>query len=318
MCSSLAQSKSSPRQRILAIVGPTACGKSNLALALAEQLGGELINCDSVQVYRGFNIGCAKPTAEEQARVPHHLLDVANWDEPFDAQRFRDLALDAINSVRGRGRLPILCGGTGLYLRALRFGLVDVPPVPNELRASFYQDEARQPGILFDRLRRIDPEAARKIEPQNLVYVVRALEIHAVTGEPASRIRARHGFGEELVPMHVIVLERPASELRERITLRCERMLSDGFIGEVSSLLAQGVTPEARPMRAVGYKEVSSVVLGRESAEGLSARIVCSTAAYAKRQRTWFRRERDVRRIDVSTLEKAIEAARESWCKASD
>jgi tRNA dimethylallyltransferase len=286
--------------RALAIVGPTASGKSTVAMALAAELGGEIVSCDSVQVYQDFAIGCAKPSFDERRRVPHHLLDVVRWSEPFDAQRYRDLAGAAISDIHRRGRLAIVCGGTGLYLRALRWGLVELPALDRNLRAALYEEERLAPGSLYERLRRLDEATARRTEPHNLVHVIRALEIHALTGEPASVVRGRHGFADEVVPMDVIALSWPMALLRQRITERAQQMLEQGLVGEVEALLGAGVAPDCRPMRAVGYREAAEVARGEAALSGLAERISAATIAYARRQRTWLKREREVRLIEVS------------------
>jgi len=293
--------------RVLAILGPTGSGKSDVAMAVCEHVGGELVSCDSVQVYRDFHIGCAKPSAEEHARVPHHLIDVVNWDESFDAQRFRELATAAIDDIRSRGLLPVVCGGTGLYLRVLRWGLVDAPEADEDLRARLMAEEAAEPGVLYARLLRDDPETAARTEPNNLVHIVRALEIQHKTGEPASTVRGRHGFAVEEVPMQVVALQWPAETLRQRIEERSRNMLGAGLLDEVRALLAAGVSPDCRPMHSVGYREACAVVRGEEPEEGLAERISSSTRAYARRQRTWLRRERDVDDVEVASIEQATE-----------
>lgn len=290
----------------LAIVGPTASGKSEVALELARQQGGELVSCDSVQVYRGFVVGCAKATAEERAVVPHHLLDVVDWHEPFDAQRYVELATDALSDIRARERLPILCGGTGLYLRTLRFGLIDAPAPSPELRERLYGEERASPGCLYARLQALDFESAKNIEPHNTVYVVRALEIFETTGKPASVLRAEHAFREERHPMQVVLLQWEPTVLRQRIRARTQAMLRGGLLDEVAGLLAAGVDPNARPMRAVGYKEACEVVQGQAPSAGLDERIAVATWAYARRQRTWFRKERDVRVLELSSVAAAV------------
>ncbi|OGQ80960.1 MAG: tRNA (adenosine(37)-N6)-dimethylallyltransferase MiaA [Deltaproteobacteria bacterium RIFOXYA12_FULL_58_15] len=295
----MAEGREKTENRILAVVGPTASGKTGAAMHAALRVGGEIISCDSVQVYRGFAIGCAKPTALEQRQVPHHLIDVVGFDEPFDAQRFRELAHAAIDDIRRRGKTPVLCGGTGLYLRTLRWGLVDAPPANEELRRRLMAQESETPGALYQRLQEVDWVTAQSTEPRNLVHIIRALEIHAHTGEPASILRSRHGFARELVPMRVVLLHRASNILRQRIVRRTEQMLAQGLLDEVSGLLKQGVPVDCRPMQSVGYREAASVVLGNEPVIGLAERIVHSTWVYARRQRTWFRRERDVEYIDA-------------------
>lgn len=280
--------------KAIAIVGPTASGKSDLALTLAARRDCEIVSCDSVQVYRGFDVGTAKPSTDERARIRHHLVDVVDWDEPFDAARYAELARDAMVEIKTRGAGAILCGGTGLYLRALRFGLVDVPPTDLELRGRMAAQEAAEPGVLSARLARLDPESARSIEPRNLVQVIRALEIFELTGERASQIRARHGFQAEVVPMRVVVLHRDREILRQRIARRAAAMLEAGLLEEVAALLAAGVRPDCRPMSSVGYREACAVLRGQEPTAGLAERITTSTWHYAKRQLTWFRKEREV------------------------
>ena len=291
--------------RILAIVGPTGSGKSEVAVALCDS-DGEIISCDSVQIYRGFELGCAKPRTLERERVRHHLIDVANWNEPFDAARFRQLATAAVSDIAARGRRPILCGGTGLYLRVLRWGLVDAPASDPALRERLFARENAEPGSLFADLTRVDPVTALRTEPHNLVHIVRALEIFMLTGLPASDFRARHGFREEQLPMRVVALRWPRDMLRQRIRDRCENMIRGGLVDEVRRLLSQGVSERARPMLSVGYRETCDVVIGRQNLEGLAERIAASTWAYARRQMTWLRRERDVSWLDITSTEQAV------------
>lgn len=295
---------------LVAIVGPTASGKSDVAMALAEAAPGEIVACDSVQIYRRFDIGSAKPTPEEQARVPHHLIDVANWDEDFDAQRYVTLARQAIDAIGGRGHLPIVCGGTGLYLRALRYGLVEVPKADQGLRDQLMAAEAAQPGALYARLQRVDPFGAQRMEPNNIVHIVRALEISLSTGEPASTVRIRHGFRAEAVPMRIIALQWPAPLLKERVVSRVARMVEGGLLDEVERLLSAGVSPACRAMRSLGYKEASEVLRGLAPRAGLEQRIAKGTWTYARRQRTWLRRERDVAFCDIQSVDEAVAAVR--------
>jgi tRNA dimethylallyltransferase len=274
-----------------AVVGQTASGKSRVALALARAAGGEIISCDSVQIYRRFDIGSAKPSAAERAAVPHHLIDVAAPDEAFDAARYVALATEAAAAVRARGRVPILCGGTGLYLRALRYGLItDVESDP-AMRRKLASAEAQEPGSLYRRLAALDPTTAARTEPNNLVHVTRALEICLLTGEPASVVRARHGFRREQVPMRVVDLVWDPRALRARIDARVQAMLAAGLVDEVEALLADGVPHDCKPMQAVGYREVVAALRGALPRAELYDRIARSTWAYARRQRTWLRRE---------------------------
>ena len=284
---------------LIAILGPTGSGKSQLAMALAEDCKGEIISCDSVQVYRGFDIGSAKPAAAERARVPHHLVDICDWSEPFDAQQFRTRAREAIEDCRARGKRPILCGGTGLYLRLLRWGLVDSPGADPALREALHQREAEQPGSLAADLVAIDPEAATLVDLKNLRRVVRSLEIYQLSGKTPSGIRAEHGFRHEEIPMRVLMLDWETSLLRSRVRSRLEEMLDAGWLEEVTQLLQSGVSRECPAMSAVGYREVASLVAGEINADQLPALVEKSTWSYARRQRTWMRKEKDVRRYEL-------------------
>jgi tRNA dimethylallyltransferase len=269
-------------------------------MALAEEFGGEIISCDSVQVYRGFEIGCAKPTSEERARIPHHLLDVVEWNQPFDAQQFADAAAQEIIAIRRRGALPIVCGGTGLYLRALRWGLIELPASDPKLRAEMEREELEAPGSLLRRLASIDPESARTVDSNNLVHIMRAIEIYELSGEPASLLRAKHGFSKERLPMKVFAVDRETADLRGRIVERTREMLNGGLFEEVERLLQAGVSSDCRPMRAVGYREVIESLEGVIDKPDLAEKIRSSTWAYARRQRTWLRKERAVQTVMLS------------------
>jgi tRNA dimethylallyltransferase len=273
----------------LAIIGPTAAGKSAVALQLAKALDGEIVSCDSIQVYRGFSVGCAKPSLQEQQRVRHHLIDVVDSDAAFDAEQFRALARAAILDIQRRGKLAIICGGTGLYFRLLRFGLIDAPKADWQLREQLY---AQDPQTLYAELSRVDPVSAATIKPNNLVHVVRALEIYKLSGKPASLLRDAHAFAKEEVPMRVVLLDR--NDLKVRVIQRAEAMLRSGLLQECEQLLKQGVSPQAKPMLSVGYKEACEVVLNIAPLTDVAERIAKSTWQYARRQRTWFRRERRV------------------------
>ena len=292
----------------IAVVGPTASGKSEVALALAHQLDGEIVCCDSVQVYRGFDIGSAKPTAAERQSVAHHCLDVADWFEDFNAQQYAELALSQIRATRERGRTPIVCGGTGLYLRALRFGLAPLPPSHAATRAELAAAEDARPGALHAMLAEVDPDSARRIHPNNRHHLIRAVEIFRLTGQPPSRVRRAHNFEAARVNMRVFALHWPPARLKERIRARSERLLEQGLREEVERLLASGVAPGCRPMRSVGYREACAVALGEAPASGLCERIARSTTAYARRQRTWFRKEAQLEWLDCGAQRDAAAA----------
>lgn len=274
---------------MIAVVGPTAAGKTALALRIAEATGAEVVSCDSMQIYRGFDIGTAKPTAEERARVAHHLIDVVEADQPFSAARYVELADRAIEEAHARGHRALVVGGTGLYLRALRFGLVDAPARDEALRRRFLDEEAARPGILHLKLRAADPESAARLAPRDLVRIVRALEVHELTGVPLSRLHAAHARAPRH-PDRVLVLDPPDEALLSRIAVRVEIMVAGGLIDETRRLAARfGHT--ARPLAAVGYAEVLQYLDGRLRFEQLAAAVVRSTRKYARRQRTWFKKE---------------------------
>ncbi len=284
------------RPRIVCLVGPTASGKSALALDVAERIGAEIVSADSRQLYRGLDVGTAKPTAAERARVAHHCLDLVDADAPFDAARFREAAAAAIADVVGRGRRALVVGGTGLYVRVLLHGLCPAPPRAPALRDVLLDRmSAHGRPALHRALATVDPEAARRIGPQDGVRLVRALEVALATGTPLSRWQSRHGFGESPYDALVIGLARPTPELDRRIAIRAESMLAAGFLEEVRRLRAQGVDAGAPALRAVGYREMLACLEGRLDEPRALAATVLATRQFAKRQRTWFRREAGIR-----------------------
>ncbi len=276
---------------VVAILGPTASGKSQLGVALAERLAGEIVCCDSMQVYRGMDIGTGKPTREEQRLCPHHLLDVVDPGEPFHAATWARQARLVIEQIRARGRLPIIVGGTGLYFRALRGGLFEAPPSDAGIRAR-HKAEAEALGVpaLHARLQTIDAEAASRILPGDLVRVSRALEVFEQTGVPISELRKRAVEPPLPWPLFAIILDFPMSELRPRIHARVDQMMAAGFLPEVEALRAAGHGP-TRALAALGYKQLGAHLDGSLSLEQAVLETKTATCAYARRQRTWFRRE---------------------------
>jgi tRNA dimethylallyltransferase len=294
--------------RILAILGPTAAGKSALAMALAERLDGEIVACDSQQVYIGMDIGTGKPTREERRRVPHHGLDLCHPDEPFHAARWAALARAACKSIAGRGRLPIVVGGTGLYYRALTAGLFEAPPPDPALRArhrEIYESEGNEPLRL--RLLQVDPEAAAGIAPRDFVRTSRALEVYEQTGIAITTLRRQAPRPRDLQPT-TLVLDPSQEELRARIEARVQAMLADGFLDEVRALRAAGYGAGLKPMQALGYRQLGAVVDGTASLAEAVTETVQATNAYARRQRTWFKKEPASARFSaVPSLETALE-----------
>ena len=274
---------------MLALVGPTASGKSALALGLSRLVPVEIVSCDSLMVYRGMDIGTGKPTPGERAEVPHHLLDVATPVEPFHAARWAELARQAIEGVAGRGRVPLIVGGTGLYLRALVGGLFQAPP-PDEVIRRRHRDEAEREGTaaLHARLAGIDPAAAARIEPRDLVRISRALEIFEQTGETISALHRRAAPAAE-VDCRTVVLDPPLDQLRPAIARRFDEMMAAGLLDETRALrLAWGT--DARPLQALGYKQMGELLDGALAEEAAVLAAKSATVGYARRQRTFFRK----------------------------
>lgn len=277
--------------KIVLVVGPTASGKTSLSLELADAFAGEIVNADSVQVYRGFDIGSCKPSAAERARAPHHLIDALPPDDPCDAGRFVRLADEAIHAILARGRRPFVVGGTGLYFRALVHGLAPVPEVPDDVRARVQAALARD-GVaaLHARLREVDPEAAAQIAPQDPQRTTRALEVFEATGRPLSDFQRAHGFAPRRYDALVLALAWPRETLYDRIDRRVDALLAEGFLDEVRALRAAGVPDDARPMRSLGYAELAAHLRGERSLEDAVDAIRRGHRRYAKRQLTWFRK----------------------------
>ncbi len=284
---------SSEAAPLVVVVGPTASGKTELAIRLAEERGGEIVSADSVQVYRRFDIGSGKPSAEERARAVHHVLDVLDPNEPIDAAGWATLATRAIDDIRARGREPIVCGGTFLWVRALLFGLASAPQADATIRAR-HRARAETDGrpALHAELAQIDPESAARLAPNDLVRVSRALEVHELTGIPLSRWQAEHGFRTPRYTARLIGVRRERDELDRRIEARVRAMLAAGWLDEVSALHAAGYGA-SRAMGAVGYKQVSLALASGApiDTEALALSIVRATRIFARRQRTWLRDE---------------------------
>ncbi|HEY1016370.1 MAG TPA: tRNA (adenosine(37)-N6)-dimethylallyltransferase MiaA [Herpetosiphonaceae bacterium] len=274
---------------IVAIAGPTAVGKTALALELAERLGGEIISVDSRLVYRGMDIGTAKPTAEERRRVPHHLIDLCAPDEDFSLARFQSLAYAAIGAALGRSRLPLLAGGTGQYLAAILEGwnIPEVAPQP-ELRARLVEEAGRIGNAgLHGRLAEIDPAAAQSIDPSNLRRVIRALEVWEVTGRRISELQQRTPPPYRILALD---LERPRDELYARIDARVGQMIRAGLIAEVLGLVAAGFDWDLPAMSSIGYGEWAPLWRGEATAAACAQQLKWNTHHFARKQGAWFRR----------------------------
>lgn len=280
-------------KKILIIVGPTAVGKSATALWIAQKYSGEIISCDSMQVYRGFDIGTDKPSEEARKSVPHHLVDILDPEEQFSAADFAHRAVEVAEKILAKGHLPIVVGGTGLYHKALVEGLFPGPGRDQTLRQKLRQ-EAEELGLsyLYQKLKEVDPEYAQKVTPKDSVRIIRALEVYHLTGKPISE-----HFRQTASPvqnkgfiLYQIGLKLKREELYRRIEERVDRMFAQGIVEEVKNLLARGVSEQATPFKGLGYRQVLRYIKGEISLEEAIRLTKLETRHYAKRQMTWFKK----------------------------
>ncbi len=300
---------------MVVIVGPTGAGKTRLAMLLAEHTGGEVVSADSQQVYAGMDIGTGKVTADERARVPHHVVDVVRPDEEMTAQRFVELADRAIADVAARGKPVIVCGGTGLYVRALLLGLFAGPPASPELRAEL-TELARRDGTLalHAELLRIDPVAAARIDRNDAKRIIRAVEVFRITGEPMSAHQAKHDH-KSLPPRYaarLVGLQPEREALYAAIDRRVDAMLDAGFEDEVAALRARGYLPPLRSQQAIGYAELHDAADGRVERARAVELIKRNSRHYARRQLSWYRADPaiqwylDPSAVDLADLERYL------------
>ena len=283
------------------LAGPTAVGKSGVALLLAEQIGGEIISVDSMQVYRGLDIGTAKPTPAERARVAHHLIDVAELNEVFDAAKFVALANKAVAEIQSRGRTPIFCGGTGLYFRAYLEGIGDAPASDEKLRAEL---EASPLAGLLVELEQRDPVTFARIDRENPRRVVRAVEVIRLTGKPFSEQRSIWNDETPAANLETIfVLSRTSEDLVKRIHARVDEMFALGLVAETRRLLELGLEQNKTAMQAIGYRQVVEHLRGERSLADTVELVKIKTRQYAKRQRTWFRGLPNVKWLELQASE---------------
>jgi tRNA dimethylallyltransferase len=277
---------------VLAVLGPTASGKSALGIALAERHGGEIINCDSTAVYRGFDIGTDKVSLDRRRGIPHHLIDVADPTEVYTAAQFARDAAAAIRDIHARGKLPILVGGTGFYYRALTRGLFPGPGADDALRARLDRVAARR-GVerLHRMLARVDPSSAERIMPRDRKRLVRALEVYLSTGKPLTAHFADTSSPIADCRVISVALRLPATMIAERVSRRVDEQFARGIVDEVRGLLARGVPPEARPFGGLVYRQVTEMLRGVRGEAETRALIVQENRRYARRQLIWFRKE---------------------------
>jgi len=286
------------------LAGPTASGKTTLSIELAVRISAEIINADSMQVYRHMEIGTAKPTPGERRIVPHHMIDVADPDEPFDAARYLRLAGPVIENIKKRGKVPLVVGGTGLYMRVLTRGICHGPSSDPELKKKLLADEkSRGLPQLYCDLLRIDPESAARIHPNDRQRIVRAIEVFGLTGVPLSVFQKTHGFREQLFPSIKIFINRERDVLYERIDRRVDLMIESGLEEEVEKLLGMGYADRLKSMQSLGYKQMIAHIRGDVSLDETVRGIKRETRHYAKRQITWFRGDHEFRSFDADDID---------------
>ena len=279
----------------VAILGPTAVGKSDFGLKIAERFDGEIVSADALQIYRGFDIGTAKPTVEERHRVPHHLVDILDPQEPFSAGEFARLATGLIQGIEARGRVALVLGGSGLYLRALLDGISPIPAVQPEVREELqYRLDREGLEPIRRELEALDPITAARLGRGDTQRTTRALEVVLSTGRPLSAWLADDPSGSGPIEALRIGLTLPRAVLYDRISVRVRRMIRAGWVDEVEGLLRRGLSPELPAFQAIGYRQLAAHVRGDISLEEALASTVRATCRYAKRQLTWFRREEGV------------------------
>jgi len=292
------------RPKVIVIAGPTASGKTALAVALARSLSGEIVNADSMQVYRGMDIGTAKPTYEERRGIPHHLLDVVNPDEDFNAAIYRRMALPIVNEICSTGKTCLIVGGTGLYIRGLIGGLMDSPPSDPELRERLRMEcEIHGTAKLHEKLENLDPERAESIHPNDGVRIIRAIEIIYLSDLRSSDLMKRHGFREKSLNALKLCLHVDREDLYDRINKRSVKMADEGLIEETRDLLKKGYSPDLNSMKAIGYRHMIRYLQGEWSLEETITKLKRDTRRYAKRQLTWFRAEPGIIWVDPKDLD---------------
>jgi tRNA dimethylallyltransferase len=311
-------SDAAPAQKppVVVVTGPTSAGKTDLAIELAEKFGGEIVNADSMQVYRFLDIGTAKPTPEQRARVPHHLIDVVTPDVPYSAGRYLLEARRAAGAIQARGRIVVLAGGTGLYIRVFLEGLLAAGAADPELRERLEHEDRQaraegRPQHLHERLREVDPEAAGRIHANDARRIIRALEIVQHTGQPSAHLREVHRGADRPYRSLQLALDPGKETLDRRIDAACVRMLEAGLLREVRALCERGYGAELPPMQAIGYRHLLPVVQGADTLRNALAAMQRDTRRFARRQRTWLRGVPEARWFDPAAREAIFAAATE-------
>lgn len=306
----------SNKAKVISVTGPTCTGKSALSILLAERFDGEIINCDSMQVYKYFDIGTAKPDTDTRKKVPHHLIDVVEPQEEFNAARFKEMADQAIDTICAHRKTPILVGGTGLYLRALIYGLFKADK-DAELREKLQEEYSEGPLKFYERLKETDHDYAMRISFKDKIRVVRAMEIFLLTGRTVSQLEKDHGFREPRYDILKIGLKKEKDELYARINQRVNDMFTQGWVEEVKNILSMGIIDTVKPFSSIGYKEILLNIKGSILYEDMVKDIQKHTRHYAKRQFTWFAKEKNMDWFeypeDSESITKKVAEFLETW-----
>ena len=283
------------KPKVIVICGPTALGKTSTAIHLAKHFHGEIIGADSMQIYRYMDIGTAKPTLDEQARVKHHMIDFIDPDEHFDARKYATLSREKIMELHGQKIIPFVVGGTGLYIKSLFYGLFNTEASDSDIRGHLKAElHAHGSAYLYERLCRQDPDSAKKIHPNDTYRIIRALEVYALTGKTLAELHRAHGFKDSHFVVLKIGLHIHREILYDRINKRVEIMINSGFVNEVKRLLAMGYSPELKSMQSIGYRHIVSFIEGHCTWDETVRTLKRDTRMYAKRQITWFKADPDV------------------------
>ena len=281
--------------KIIVICGPTALGKTSIAIDLARDFSGEIIGADSMQIYRHMDIGTAKPTLDEQARVPHHMIDIVDPDEPFDARIFAKMAHARIKNLHCRGIIPFVVGGTGLYIKALVQGLFKTRSADPGVRLQLKQEaEIHGAYYLHQRLSKLDPDTAARIHPNDTYRIIRALEVYELTGKKISELQHEHRFSDKPYKVLKIGLNMDREIMYDRINRRVDAMIEAGFLDEVKGLLGMGYSADLKSMQSIGYRHMIDFIKDRSSWEEMLRTLKRDTRRYAKRQLTWFKADSEI------------------------
>ena len=295
------------KPKVVVICGPTGIGKTAVGIQLAEKMGGEIVSADSMQIYRYMDIGTAKPTADEQTRIIHHMIDIVDPDEDFDAVRFAEMAREKVMQLHQRGVTPLVVGGTGLYIKALLQGLFQSNPVDPKTRERLMKEAVENgSGILYDRLKRVDPNTADRLHPNDSHRIIRALETIESTGQSISEHQQAHGFADEPFNALKICLQIDRQKLYDRIDQRVDFMIEAGFVDEVKKLLGMDYSADLKSMQSIGYRHMADFLEGRLSWDECVRTLKRDTRRFAKRQFTWFGADQQIQWYEPDQLNEIV------------